>query len=114
MTLNLTRILPTPYFRSYWIQQNITELKPFTAAVSDLYLTPQTFREERVLIPATPDTVIPTTDLAPLLQLLPANSGVYRATAQPRNQPTPKSSTPSTTSSSAAPHRGIATSTSPR
>jgi len=88
MTLNLTRILPTPYFRSYWVQQNITELKQFTAAISDLYLTPQnssdkTFREERTLIPAAPDTTLPTTDLAPILQLLPANSGVYRATAQP-------------------------------
>jgi hypothetical protein len=83
MTLNLTRILPSPYFRSYWIQQNPTELKRFTAAVSELYLNPQTFREERTLIPASPDAAIPTADLAPLLQLLPADSGVYRATAQP-------------------------------
>jgi len=111
MTLNLTRILPTPYFRSYWIQQNITELKPFTAAVSDLYLTPQTFREERVLIPATPDTVIPTTDLAPLLQLLPANSGVYRATAQPTTTQIIDAFDDKLLSRA---HRGIATSTSPR
>ncbi|HWW23091.1 MAG TPA: hypothetical protein VNY78_04260 [Edaphobacter sp.] len=83
MTLNLARILPTPYFRSYWVQQNITELKQFSSAVSDLYLGQQSFREDRVLIPTTSDNLLPTADLAPLLQLLPANAGVYRATAQP-------------------------------
>jgi hypothetical protein len=83
MTLNLVRILPTPYFRSYWIQQNITELKQYSAAVSDLYLTAKSFREERALIPVTPDTTIATSDLAPLLQYIPASSGVYRAIAHP-------------------------------
>jgi hypothetical protein len=83
MTLNLTRILPTPYFRSYWIQQNITELKQYTAAISDLYRTPQSIREERALIPATTSAPAITADLAPLLQYLPAASGVYRATAHP-------------------------------
>ncbi len=83
MTLNLARILPTPYFRSYWVQQNITELKPYSSAVSDLYLTRQNFREERVLIPAAPDTTMPMADLGPVLQLLPAAAGVYRVTAQP-------------------------------
>ena len=83
MTLNLARILPTPYFRSYWVQQNITELKQFSSAVSDLYLGQQAFREDRVLIPVTLENPLPAADLAPLLQLLPADTGVYRATAQP-------------------------------
>jgi hypothetical protein len=86
MTLNLARILPSPYFRSYWIQQNITELKQFSSAVSDLYLGQQSFREERVLIPTTTENPLPTSDLAPLLQLLPSNAGVYRATAQPTTE----------------------------
>ena len=83
MTLNLARILPTPYFRSYWIQQNMTELKAYSSAVSDLYLTKQNFREERILIPSAPDMAVPAADLSPVLQLLPAGAGVYRATAQP-------------------------------
>lgn len=83
MALNLTRILPTPYFRSYWIQQNITELKQYSAALSDLYLTKQDFREERVLLPKTTRATVPTVDLAPILQYLPVNTGVYRATAHP-------------------------------
>ena len=83
MTLNLARILPTPYFRSYWIQQNITELKQYSAAVSDLYLSANSFREERALIPAAPDSTIAAADLAPLLESIPAGTGVYRATAHP-------------------------------
>ena len=83
MTLNLARILPTPYFRSYWIQQNVTELKEYSAAVSDLYLSSNSFREERALIPATPDSTIATSDLAPLLQSIPSGTAVYRATGHP-------------------------------
>ncbi len=83
MTLNLTRILPTPYFRSYWVQQNITALKAYSSAVSDLYLAKQNFREERTLIPVASDVTPQTADLGPVLQLLPAAAGVYRATAQP-------------------------------
>jgi len=83
MTLNLARIVPSPYFRSYWVQRNITAMKQYQAAVSDLYRTPGSFREERVLIPKSPDAAIADTDLAPVLRYLPANSGVYRATAQP-------------------------------
>jgi hypothetical protein len=83
MALNLTRIVPTPYFRSYWIQQNITELKHYSAALSDLYLTKLDFREERVLLPNATGATAPTADLAPILQYLPLNAGVYRATAHP-------------------------------
>jgi hypothetical protein len=39
MTLNLAAIVRSPYFRSYWVQQNITEMKQYTAALSDLYRT---------------------------------------------------------------------------
>jgi hypothetical protein len=88
MALNLTRIVPTPYFRSYWIQQNITELKHYSAALSDLYLTKQDFREERVLLPNATGATVPTADLAPILQYLPLNAGVYRATAHPTTDQT--------------------------
>ncbi|MGH9676349.1 MAG: hypothetical protein ACRD36_04545, partial [Candidatus Acidiferrum sp.] len=36
MVLNLEKIAVTPQFRTYWIQQNITEMQGFTAAISDL------------------------------------------------------------------------------
>src|SRR5262249_2303694 len=49
MVLNLEKMVPSPYFRSYWIPQNITEMKQFSAAVSDLTRQGSDFREERML-----------------------------------------------------------------
>ena len=49
--LNLEKIVPSPYFRTYWVQQNITDLAQYSAAVSDLFRSNQQYREERVLIP---------------------------------------------------------------
>src|SRR5439155_26346393 len=37
MVLNLAKIAVAPQFRTYWIQQNITEMQGYTASVSDLY-----------------------------------------------------------------------------
>jgi hypothetical protein len=83
MTLNLTRIVRSPYFRSYWIQQNITDLKQYTAVLSDLYRASVNFREERVLLPSDPDSARASADLSPILGYLPPGRGVYRAKAQP-------------------------------
>ncbi len=82
MVLNLDRIVPMPQFRSYWVQRNITWMKHYRAAVSDLYLSPANFREERALLPESPDpTVASTPDLSALASLVPAETGVYRALA---------------------------------
>jgi len=50
MVLNLEKLVPSPYFRTYWVQQNITDLKQYSAAVSDLFRSGKEYREERVLI----------------------------------------------------------------
>ncbi len=52
MTLNLEKIVSTPYFRSYWVQRNITEMKQYRSAVADLLMEAGEFREERVLLPS--------------------------------------------------------------
>jgi hypothetical protein len=83
MTLNLATIVPSPYFRSYWVQRNISEMKQYSAAITDLYRTPQSFREERALLPKTSENMTAAADVAPLLQYLPASAGVYRANAHP-------------------------------
>lgn len=83
MTLNLAAIVPSPYFRSYWVQGNVTGMKQYSAAVSDLYRTPESFREERALLPKSPGQVQTPADLAPVLQYLRSPAGVYRATAHP-------------------------------
>lgn len=84
MILNLEKIVPTPYFRSYWAQQNITEMKQYRSAITDLYTSADVFREERVLLlKSAPDNVIATTNLTALTALLPQHAGVYRAIAAP-------------------------------
>ncbi len=36
MVLDLEKLVPNGYFRTYWVQQNITDLSQYSAAVSDL------------------------------------------------------------------------------
>ena len=83
MTLHLASIAASPYFRNYWVQQNVSAMKQYTAAVSDLYRTTASFREERVLLPASVENSIKASDLTPVLAYLPQSASVYRATAQP-------------------------------
>lgn len=83
MTLNLTQIVASPYFRSYWVQQNVTQMKQYSAGLSDLYREAGVFREERVLLKSDPEQKFTSADLAPVLAYAPAKSGVYRAIAQP-------------------------------
>jgi hypothetical protein len=84
MTLNLEKIVPTPYFRSYWIQRNVSEMKQYRSAVADLYLQADNFREERVLLPkSSRDGDASSPDLGALVALLPQHTGVYRAVAEP-------------------------------
>lgn len=83
MVLNLDKIVRTPYFRSYWVQQNITEMKQYTAAVSDLYLEGQTYREERLLVRRAPSTAPAGGDAAALAALVPENAAFYAAEAAP-------------------------------
>ena len=82
MVLNLEKIVPSPYFRSYWVQQNISEMKSYAAAVSDLFRSKKEYREERVLLKKTGDA--PSTnergeEVSDLVRLVPAEAGIYEA-----------------------------------
>ena len=86
MVLNLEKIVPSPYFRTYWAQQNITDMKQYLAAVSDLFRSSNQYREERVLIAKNAPTA--ESDAGPaaaadLIRFVPENSGVYEAKAFP-------------------------------
>jgi hypothetical protein len=86
MALNLTKIVPSPYFRSYWVQQNVTQMKQYSAALSDFDRGEDAFNEQRVLLSANVDQTMASSDLAPVLAYAPKNAGFYRATAQPGTQ----------------------------
>ena len=81
MVLNLDRIAVDPHFRSYWIQRNITWTQQFRAAASDLYIEPERFREERALLPKSPQAKTAAISLAPLAALAPPSTGIYRVIA---------------------------------
>jgi len=88
MVLNLEKIVPSPYFRSYWIQSNITDMKQYTGAVSDLFRSSKEYREERVLLkkPAIAGKATANdaaTAVAELVRLAPADTGTYKASAAP-------------------------------
>jgi len=80
MVINLDRSAHDPHFLSYWVQQNITWTRQFRSAVSDLYLESAQFREERVLLPKSPDTTTQA-DVTALAALAPPETGVFRAFA---------------------------------
>jgi hypothetical protein len=88
MVLNLEKIVPSPYFRSYWVQQNITDMKQYSAAISDLTLSGKEYREERVLLRKTSATGdisggAGPVGVADIVRLVPAQAGVYEAKANP-------------------------------
>ncbi len=88
MVLNLEKIVPSPYFRSYWVQQNITELKQYNSAISDLIRVGKQYREERILLRKTP---VPDESLknagpasvSEIVRLVPPQAGFYEAKANP-------------------------------
>lgn len=83
MVLNLNRLVPSPYFRSYWVQQNITEMKQYSSAVSDLYRTGQSYREERVLARRAGLAAGSQGDARALAALAPADAAFYAAQVSP-------------------------------
>lgn len=86
MVLNLDKIVPSPYFRSYWIERNITEMKQYASAVSDLYRTPQSYREERVLVRHAGLAAKAQGDVQALSALAPEDAAFYRAQASPTQE----------------------------
>ena len=83
MVLNIEKIVRTPYFRSYWIQRNITEMTQYTSAVSDLYRTSQSYREERVLHRRTGQAIQNPADVGDIAALAPEDAAFFRAQAEP-------------------------------
>jgi hypothetical protein len=83
IALNMPGLLKTPYFRSYWIQRNASELRPYSAGVIDLYREAQQIREERVLIREQQSTPASEQAVAQVVAWAPADAGLYRAWTSP-------------------------------
>jgi hypothetical protein len=83
MVLNLEKIVPSPYFRSYWVQRNVTEMKQYSSAVSDLYRSSQSYREQRVLVRRAGLAAVSHGDVRTLAAIAPDDAAFYAAQASP-------------------------------
>jgi hypothetical protein len=105
MVMNLDKIVPSPYFRSYWIEQNTKDMSHYSCAITDLARSGSEYREERTLLkkdasePADGKGAMAVADLE---RLVPATAGLYEANADP----TPEESTELLASTILSPHQG--------
>jgi hypothetical protein len=87
MVLHLEELVPNGYFRTYWVQQNITDLKQYSASISDLFRSSKQYREERVLIRKEEPKQASSSDgavaAAEVVRFVPGDAGVYEAEANP-------------------------------
>jgi len=77
----------SPHFRSYWIQQNITELSQYSAAIADARRSAGSLVEDRVLLRSA--EMAPSWNEAAvgeISRLAPASAGLYRAWASPSSE----------------------------
>lgn len=88
LVVHLSDVTKTPQFRTYWIQQNITELRQYESSISDLYRSANEYREERALLLKTVDSPSPsseeTTAAGELARMVPTDAGVFRSAANPK------------------------------
>src|SRR5207244_11104873 len=83
LVMNLDALVKEPQFRSYWIQDNVSELKQFASGVSDLIRTPTEIREERMLLRAEERPAGTEGSLGEVMRLVPDTAGLYRAWITP-------------------------------
>ena len=95
LVLNMKSLVLSPYFRSYWVQRNVSTLRPYETAICDLYRSATQIREEREFLhsqslsqPATGEASNGASDDAAdvdgLVRLVPDDAGFYRAWTKPR------------------------------
>ncbi len=85
LVLNLTSLVRSPYFRSYWIQRNASEIRQYGAGIADLHRGPAEYREDRVLLRFdqgdTADRTSPA--VRTIVRLVPDAAAFYRVSAAP-------------------------------
>ncbi len=79
LVMDLAGVIKTPYFRSYWIQKNTDELRPFSAALAQVARRTEAFEENRALIRSQEAAAETHPSAAAALQrYIPDNAGLYR------------------------------------
>ena len=83
MVFNLNDLVKTPHFRSYWVQQNVSQLNQFSAGASSLARQAASWTESRILLRNEPLTAAIKSPLNSLANAMPQNAGFYKAWSAP-------------------------------
>jgi len=83
---NLSVLVRSPHFRSYWIQGNITELSAYSSATSDLFVEVAGIREERRLVRREAGEPAGSVEAAALTELVPNDAAFFQAWEKPTAQ----------------------------
>jgi hypothetical protein len=84
LVMNLPALVRSPHFRSYWVQRNVSEFRQYGGGVSDVFRSPLTIREQRVLVRfSQPPPAVQGEALGRVLRLAPEDAGLYRAWVNP-------------------------------
>ena len=83
MVYNINELVKTPYFRSYWIQHNVSQLKPFSAGSASLLRQASAWTESRMMLRTEPETASPGS-LNSLVSAIPQNAGFIKAWSTPQ------------------------------
>ncbi len=87
LVMNLAALVRSPYFRSYWVQRNTSEVRQYGAGIADVFRSPAEIREERVLVrfgQAPP--AVRSEAMGQALRLVPDDAGLFRAWANPTSE----------------------------
>ncbi len=83
MVFNVGDLVKTPHFRSYWVQQNASQLKQFSAGASSLVRQAASWTESRILLRNEPRTAVTNSALNSLVDAIPQNAGFYKVWSAP-------------------------------
>jgi len=88
LAMNLENLVESSYFRSYWVQRNVSEVRRFLSGVADITRTASDLKERRVFMkrPGLVEELTSSEELAAagtLSKLTPDGAGLSRVWAKP-------------------------------
>jgi hypothetical protein len=78
LVMNLEALVKSDYFRSYWVQRNVSTVRRYWAGVADVKRSNGDVTETRVFL-RTPEALAAGGSVSDLAGLVPAEAGMYRA-----------------------------------
>jgi hypothetical protein len=81
LVMNMESLVKSVYFRSYWVQRNVSALRPYWAGVADVTRTGTAIVERRVFLRAPGDAQPVPAPVSNLVALVPPEAGLYKAWA---------------------------------